>query len=188
MCPISISASFQISITLCWRFLSIISWGKPEISKLFLLLYCLDFAWLFSYSVTLFLSKVLMFFTTINWLLSTSFDCMSLARFSDKPDTWSQRIFLLLPMALYLLTFQFPWRGLFFSLHWLHQMMVRKDLLYFQPLWYARPRRAVKGLTRTLVNKHVFTLKACLNTGQNLWEILWTNYIILFFKHLQSLE
>ena len=75
------------------RLLSKISWGIPEISTFFLLLYCSAFAWLFSNSITRFSSKVLTFFTTIKWLLCFSFDSLSFARFSDKQDTWSQKVF-----------------------------------------------------------------------------------------------
>ena len=50
MCPISIPESLQISVTLYYRLLCRILWRIPEISTLFLLLYCLVFAWLLSSS------------------------------------------------------------------------------------------------------------------------------------------
>ena len=131
MCPISIPASLQISITLSSRLFRI-SWGIPEISTLFLLLYCSTFAWLFSISVTPFWSKLLTFFTTINYFL---FDSISFARFSDKRDTWSQRFLMLLSTITFPFNFSILLTRSFFFIHSFHWMIIQKDLLYLQPFW-----------------------------------------------------
>ena len=92
MCPISIPAYLQRLIILSSRLLSIISWGIPEVSTSFFLLYCSTFAWFFSHST---------FFTTKDWLLRFSFHSISFVRLFEKRDTWSQRILMLLSTRIF---------------------------------------------------------------------------------------
>ena len=109
MRPILITAFLQISITLTSRMWSRISWGIPETSTLFLLLYCFAYAWL-----TRFSSKVSTVSTTIKWLLSFSFDSISFARFFDKWDTWSKKFLMLLSTISFPFNFSVLLTGSFF--------------------------------------------------------------------------